>query len=225
MPDTSKYISKAWAVKPLPAHHEPRKMVSWGQRGPSWAAQERVQLLDIPRPAVGLVRCTRSQLHPGHSRSAMATQFPWFPFYAADWTQGTAHMTATQRGIYISLLAYQWANGSVPACAEQCGRIAGAYAIADADWDAVASKFTKDGEVMRNQRLEECRVLNNKRSDAAKKAAEARWGSCDRNANAMRPQCERNASQSHSQSQISQPPSIPPSRKGGRRRGADSLPF
>jgi uncharacterized protein YdaU (DUF1376 family) len=154
----------------------------------------------------------------------MATNYPWFPFYAADWTQGTAHMTATQRGIYISLLAYQWANGSVPACAEQCGRIAGAYAIADADWDAVASKFVTDGEVMRNSRLEECRVSNNKRSDSAKRAAQARWGSCDRNADAMQAQCDRNASQSHSHSHIESPPT-PPLRKGGRRVKVERLPF
>ena len=150
----------------------------------------------------------------------MATQYPWFPFYAADWTQGVAHMTATQRGIYISLLAYQWANGSVPVDADACGRIAGASCLHDSDWVVVSQKFIRDGDVMRNQRLEECRQSNKNKSDAAKRAAEVRWGSmrpqCERNADAMRTQCE---SESKSQSEShTNPPIAPPSRKGGRRR-------
>lgn len=148
----------------------------------------------------------------------MATQYPWFPFYAADWTQGVAHMTATQRGIYISLLAYQWANGSVPVDADACGRIAGASCLHDSDWVVVSQKFIRDGDVMRNQRLEECRQSNKNKSDAAKRAAEVRWGSmrpqCERNADAMRTQCE---SESQSESHTN-PPIAPPSRKGGRRR-------
>jgi uncharacterized protein YdaU (DUF1376 family) len=158
----------------------------------------------------------------------MATNYPWFPFYAADWTLSVVGMNATQRGIYISLLAYQWANGYAPAMREQCARIAGAHPMQDEDWDAVRVKFAVDGDRMRNLRLEECRGVCKSRSDNAKRAAAASWekrAHSDRNATAMQSQSDGNASQSHSHSHISQSPPTPPSRKVGRRRGNDSLPF
>ena len=80
----------------------------------------------------------------------MATSYPWFPFYAADWTLSVIGMSAVQRGIYISLLAYQWANGHAPAEREQCARIAGAHPMQEDDWLAVRAKFHIDGDRMVN---------------------------------------------------------------------------
>ena len=151
----------------------------------------------------------------------MATSYPWFPFYAADWTLSVIGMNATQRGIYISLLAYQWANGHAPAEREQCARIAGAYPMQEDDWLAVRAKFHIEGDRMVNLRLEECRGVCKSRSDNAKRAALAKWqkkSECDRNADAdataLPAQCQ---SESQSQSDI-QPPIAPPSKGGSRLR-------
>jgi uncharacterized protein YdaU (DUF1376 family) len=169
----------------------------------------------------------------------MATNYPWFPFYAADWTLSVIGMNATQRGIYISLLAYQWANGHAPAMREQCARIAGAEQMQDADWDAVRAKFALvDSDRMVNARLEECRGICKSRSDNAKRAAAASWqkraqsasnagadapADAETDATAMRPHMrEQSASNaSHSHSQIPIPPKAPPSKGGQRLRRRD----
>lgn len=154
----------------------------------------------------------------------MATSYPWFPFYAADWTLSVIGMNATQRGIYISLLAYQWANGHAPAEREQCARIAGAHPMQDEDWDAVRGKFHLDGDRMVNLRLEECRGVCKSRSDNAKRAAVASWkkrGKSARNADADATALPaQSKSQSESQSETN-PPKAPPRRGGDRLRRRD----
>jgi uncharacterized protein YdaU (DUF1376 family) len=43
-------------------------------------------------------------------------ELPWFPFWAKDWVTDEAivAMSAESRGIYITLLAHQWIEGSIP---------------------------------------------------------------------------------------------------------------
>jgi len=160
-------------------------------------------------------------------------------YVATAWTLSVIGMNATQRGIYISLLAYQWANGHAPAMREQCARIAGAEQMQDADWDAVRAKFALvDSDRMVNARLEECRGICKSRSDNAKRAAAASWqkraqsasnagadapADADADATAMRPHMrEQSASNaSHSHSQIPIPPKAPPSKGGQRLRRRD----
>lgn len=76
---------------------------------------------------------------------------PSFPFYAQDFTVGTMHFSMAERGLYITLLAYQWVNGKIPK--ERLGIILG-Y-----DWDkywvTVGEKFKEvEPGFLINERLE-----------------------------------------------------------------------
>lgn len=75
---------------------------------------------------------------------------PAFPFYAQDFLTGVMHLTMDERGIYITLLAYQWAHGQIPI--KRVGLILGL------SWDSISSelkdKFKGDGDFILNERLE-----------------------------------------------------------------------
>jgi uncharacterized protein YdaU (DUF1376 family) len=81
---------------------------------------------------------------------------PAFQFYAKDWITGTMTLSPAARGIYITLLAYQWDHGGVPA-----GEKASLSRAAQCDvrtitkfWPEVSKKFRleKDG-LWRNAKL------------------------------------------------------------------------
>ena len=138
----------------------------------------------------------------------------WFPLYTKEWAASVGHMSAAQRGIYISLLVFQWDNGSVPDCMEQCARIAGAMQMQEGDWLIIRDKFKlsdEDGR-LRNAKLESVRSTQVEKAEAvsnnAKRAAAARHKRpepCARTAPAMPTQCASNAralpTQCHSESE------------------------
>jgi uncharacterized protein YdaU (DUF1376 family) len=138
----------------------------------------------------------------------------WFPLYTKEWAASVGHMSAAQRGIYISLLVFQWDNGSVPDCMEQCARIAGAMQMQECDWLIIRDKFKlsdEDGR-LRNAKLESVRSTQVEKAEAvsnnARRAAAARHKRpepCARTAHAMPTQCASNAralpTQCHSESE------------------------
>ena len=91
----------------------------------------------------------------------------WFPFYTKEWTASVAHMSAAQRGMYLSMLIYQWDNGTVPDCPDQCARIAGATSMGKSDWAVVRDKFHADQDRLVNHKLEDVRREQQDRHDNA----------------------------------------------------------
>ena len=75
---------------------------------------------------------------------------PAFPFYAQDFLTGVMHLTMEERGMYITLLSYQWAHDKIPK--KRLGLILG-YG-----WDNISDelkcKFQVNGEFIQNERLE-----------------------------------------------------------------------
>ena len=143
----------------------------------------------------------------------------WFPLYTKEWAASVGHMSAAQRGIYISLLVFQWDNGSVPDCMEQCARIAGAMQMQEGDWLIIRDKFKRSDEDgrLRNAKLESVRSTQVEKAEAvsnnARRAAAARHKRpepCARTAPAMPTQCASNAralpTQCHSESESESEP-------------------
>jgi uncharacterized protein YdaU (DUF1376 family) len=81
---------------------------------------------------------------------------PAFPFYVKDWLAGTRHLTFTQKGAYIDLLAWSWDNGPLPFRVDQLAHILGTNATQMRNVWAVLSRkhFTKTRIGFVNRRLE-----------------------------------------------------------------------
>jgi len=80
------------------------------------------------------------------------------PFWVKDWFGATLHWPGAERGAYISLLAFQWINGAVPADVSQLARITGfTEGEFERIWTTVGAKFDANGEGLFNRRLEEHR--------------------------------------------------------------------
>lgn len=75
---------------------------------------------------------------------------PSFPFYAQDFLVGVMHLDMEERGIYITLLAYQWSHMRIPK--KRLGLIVGMPA--DSLPESVMNKFNEDAEFIWNERLE-----------------------------------------------------------------------
>ena len=111
----------------------------------------------------------------------MVNKPPAFQFYAGDFDQGTAEMTAEQTGCYIRWLCHQWVAGSIPLDPLQ---LAGLTRITSEIfarvWPAVGPKFqpAEDGR-LRNARLESEREKQREwraeLSGSGKEGAKARW--------------------------------------------------
>lgn len=80
---------------------------------------------------------------------------PAFPFYAQDFLTGVMHFTMAERGMFITLLSYQWSHGRIPK--DRLGLILGSGW--EAHWPAVSEKFTMvQPGFLSNARLEEERT-------------------------------------------------------------------
>src|SRR5687767_6842906 len=88
---------------------------------------------------------------------------PSFQFYANDFLTGTLALSLEECGAYVTLLAYQWDHGGVPAGAVARARICRcSVAQAKRVWTAIERKFQQgeDG-LWRNARLETERKKQN----------------------------------------------------------------
>lgn len=120
---------------------------------------------------------------------------PFMPFFVKDWIAAVQHWPSAERGAYISLLAFQWANGHVPLDVPQLARITGSgEAEFERLWMTVGPKFDSGAGGLCNRRAEEHRkealrlrdarvlgatVANQKRRAAKHARMEAANGSTD----------------------------------------------
>jgi len=106
---------------------------------------------------------------------------PAFSFYAKDWLAATMTWPLEARGAYMTLLAYQWDAGHIPAGHDQLARLLGvSLSKARKIWTVIAPKFHYDLELgWQNLRLEdERRKQQEYRADkagAGKRGAANRW--------------------------------------------------
>jgi uncharacterized protein YdaU (DUF1376 family) len=97
----------------------------------------------------------------------VANPAPAFSFYAKDFIAGTLTLSLAERGAYITLLAYQWDNGSVPDDARERCRVLGCTRReADAIWPRIVDKFERNGDAWLNVRLEKERAKQAERRAA-----------------------------------------------------------
>lgn len=147
----------------------------------------------------------------------MATDRPWFPFYAKDWLDyRVLRMPLAAQGAYIRLLAHMWAdspdNCSLPNNPKDLARL---LSISEKKRKSIFEKlmcendpiFLVEGDRIVSQRLRQEAEKSLQKSEKARESALARH-----HANAMRTQCEQDALHSHSHSYIKKPP-LPPLKK------------
>lgn len=113
----------------------------------------------------------------------MPSPYPYFPFYAADWMTDTAMMSPTAKGIYITLLCYQWINGDIPADEMGIWRLSGVGSFdefSEQFWPEIKHKFRffgSDGEKefwhYKNPRLERERQKTIEKAEKAARAGRA----------------------------------------------------
>jgi len=103
---------------------------------------------------------------------------PWFAFYPDDFDSGTRAMTLAGRGAYLSLLCYQFSNGTIPKDERTICRIIGAFPD---EWAEIRSEVLAKFEALEdgswiNRRMEKEREerdgIRVKRIEAVQK----RWG-------------------------------------------------
>lgn len=129
---------------------------------------------------------------------------PFFQFYPSDWLAGTRGLTASETGVYITLVAMMYeAEGPIPNDAKRLARLCGSTPAAlkkAIDGLIDAGKITEDERGFSNRRVEiEIEKRAEKRA-AASASANVRWKKTEqkqqpKNANASDTQCERNANQ------------------------------
>lgn len=100
----------------------------------------------------------------------MIQKSPAFSFYAKDFLTGTATMSLTERGAYVTLLAHEWDAGVVPLAPAARARVLGCTPTHErAIWNTLSAKFSRRQDGFINLRLEEERQ---KQIDRRQKLAE-----------------------------------------------------
>lgn len=144
---------------------------------------------------------------------------PWFPFYPADWLgeRNVRMISREARSCYFDLLCEIWSHGPVNDDPDFCAHLLnesprGFRKI----WAEIRPLFFEisPGKLSQN-RLEFERNEAESKAEKARNSAQSRWAP---NANALRPHSDRSAnemlarasSQSHPQSQLQDPPTVPP---------------
>ena len=122
-----------------------------------------------------------------NNNNAKRKKSPWFAFYVDDFVSGTIAMSMAARGAFVSMLAYQFSNGTVPSDDRSICRIIGAFPD---EWEAIKDevlpKFRDnlDGTIA-NERMEKERLeregIRQSKIDAAKK----RWSKKDADGDAL----------------------------------------
>jgi len=108
---------------------------------------------------------------------------PAFQFYASDFLSdlNVTTMTMAQRGMYITLLAYEWIEGSLPSDLLKIRILCGNHPDFDSDWQVVMNCFIERDGRLYNNRLETERgnmiAYRERMSANGKKGAKTRWQS------------------------------------------------
>lgn len=107
------------------------------------------------------------------------SDMPWIRFFASDWLAGTRGMSASETGIYITLVASMYERGApVPEDHVRLARLCGASAVA---FKAALENLVGDGKIRRvdgglwNGRVDRECAIRAEKSLAGKQAAAARW--------------------------------------------------
>lgn len=125
---------------------------------------------------------------------------PWFPFYFADYSAKTEHLTLTEHGAYLLLMGSYYKTGcKLSANAMQLQRICRAFDQVEVDaMHAILKQFfILDGDHYIHTRIEDELTKSNEISEKRSKAAKKRY-KIDAIAPAIAP---ANAEQLHTQSQ------------------------
>jgi uncharacterized protein YdaU (DUF1376 family) len=131
------------------------------------------------------------------------SELPWFRFFPSDWLGGTRGMSASETGVYISLLAMMYERGSplavdIPRLARLCGASPASFKRALKALESDHKIIRKDDGLW-NDRVKKELVYRAQKSDVARRAAVSRWAensnenNAGPNADAMRGQCAGNA--------------------------------
>jgi len=106
---------------------------------------------------------------------------PAFQFYASDFLSdiNVTTMTMAQRGMYITLLAFEWIEGSLPTDLLKLRILCGNHPDFDSDWQIVMNCFIERDGRLYNNRLETERgnmiAYRERMSANGKKGAQTRW--------------------------------------------------
>ena len=106
---------------------------------------------------------------------------PAFQFYAGDFLSdlNVQIMTMAQRGIYITLLAMEWIEGSLPSDMKTLKVLCGQHPNFEDDWNSIKHCFYEENGRIYNRRLESERnnmiSYRERMSSNGKKGAKARW--------------------------------------------------
>ncbi|NHK29173.1 YdaU family protein [Parvularcula flava] len=132
-------------------------------------------------------------------------EMPWFRFFPSDWLAGTRGMSASETGIYITLVATMYERCEpVPEDHARLARLCGATKAA---FVKTLNILIDEGKIIRvdtglwNERAAKEIGIREEKSEVGRSAAQARWGgkvnknNDSSNANAMRMESERNANQ------------------------------
>jgi len=109
----------------------------------------------------------------------------WMPIYWGDYLRDTGHLSTTEHGAYLMLIAHYWVTGRpLPDDDRRLARIA---KMGTKKWrgirPTIADFFTISGGCWKHKRIEtemlKIAETNEKRSEKAKHAARSRWSSAD----------------------------------------------
>ena len=104
---------------------------------------------------------------------------PWFKFYASDWLGGTRGLTATETGIYITLIAMMYERGEAlqrddKRLSRLCGCTKSSFTKA-VDALIYEDKITLVDGALSNNRVEKERKSRQEKSQKASLSAQERW--------------------------------------------------
>ena len=129
-----------------------------------------------------------------------ATKEPFLPFFVGDFLAATAEWDGEERALYMLLLSYQWALGSLPTDARKLRKVVDYQeSTFERWWPTVSTKFELRAGRLLNARLEVHRAktkeLSAKNSASGRKGAAARWeGTGENMADARESDGERHGS-------------------------------
>lgn len=135
---------------------------------------------------------------------------PWIRFFPSDWLAGTRGMTATETGVYITLIAMMYERGEpIQRDHARLARLCGTTPASMKDTLTVlideGKLVVRDGGLW-NDRVEVETKIRSEKITQAGKSAKTRWekgkkNQCENDADALRSHCDGNANQNQNQNQ------------------------
>lgn len=136
------------------------------------------------------------------------SETPWVRFFPSDWLAGTRGMSASETGIYITLIAEMYER--LEPLREDTGRLARLCGATKTAFKNTLETLIVEGKIQRtdkgiwNERVEKEIAIREEKSRAARESSKSRWSKKDNknnggdDANAMRETCGGDANQNQS---------------------------